>query len=58
MKRKKSYFLARLRKRRKNSMDGNTLTVLGGFIATWAQLGFLYYKIGRLEQKIDSMNNK
>jgi len=43
-------------------MDGQTLTILGGFITTWIQIMVLYYKIGKLEAKIkyvlDSNNKK
>jgi len=40
-------------------MDGlTTAAILGGFVATWVQLIALNYKIGRLEQKIEMMNNK
>jgi len=31
-------------------MDGST--ILAGFIATWAQLGAVYYKLGRIEGKV------
>ena len=36
-------------------MDGMTMTIFGGFVATWVQIAILYYKIGRLEQKICNM---
>ena len=39
-------------------MDGlTTAAILSGFLATWVQIAMLYYKIGRLEQKIDSLND-
>jgi len=38
-------------------MDGlSTAAVMGGFIATWAQLIYLNYKMGKLEAKIERMN--
>jgi len=38
-------------------MDGlSTAAVMGGFIATWAQLIILNYKVGRLEAKIEKLN--
>jgi len=40
-------------------MDGlTTAAIFSGFLATWVQIAMLFYKIGRLEQKIDSLNNK
>jgi len=40
-------------------MDGlTTAAILGGFITTWVQLIALNYKVGKLEQKIEMMNNK
>ena len=38
-------------------MDGNVITIMGGFIATWAQMAFLYYQIGRINQKLKDLNN-
>ena len=38
-------------------MDGNTAIILGGFITTWVQIAMLYYKIGKLEQKVKDLNN-
>jgi len=39
-------------------MDGlTTAAILSGFLATWLQIALLYYKIGKLEQKIDLLNN-
>ena len=39
-------------------MDGlTTAAIFSGFLATWVQMAMLFYKIGRLEQKIDGLNN-
>ena len=34
-----------------NGIDGSTI-MLGGFVATWIQIGIIYYKIGIMEQQI------
>jgi len=40
-------------------MDGlTTAAIMSGFIATWVQLIALFYKVGKLEEKVDRMNNK
>jgi len=39
-------------------MDGHTLTVLSGFLATWLQIALIYYKIGKLEQKVKDLCEK
>ena len=40
-------------------MDGlTTAAIFSGFVATWLQIVLLYYKRGKLEQKIDLLNNK
>jgi len=36
-------------------MDHNTFTILSGFAATWVQIAVLYYKIGKLEQKVHDL---
>ena len=33
-------------------MDGIELGIMAGFITTWVQIAMLYYKIGKLEQKV------
>lgn len=39
-------------------VDGEFVAVMGSFVATWAGLGFLYYRLGRMEQKLeDHCNN-
>lgn len=39
-------------------MEGEIIAViLGGFVTVWLQIALLYYKIGRIEQKLDMLNN-
>jgi len=33
-------------------MDGLEAAILTGFVATWLQIALLYYKIGKLEEKL------
>jgi len=34
-----------------------TAAIMSGFIATWVQLIALFYKVGKLEEKIDKNGN-
>jgi len=39
-------------------MDGIEIAVIvGGFIPTWITIGKIYYKLGRIEQKLDNLNS-
>jgi len=39
-------------------MDGHMSMSLSCFIATWAQIVMLYYKIGKLEEKVNELCRK
>jgi len=36
-------------------MDGQMFTMLGGFVATWTQIGIMYYKLGKVEQRVKDL---